>query len=713
MTGLTVRDETVHEAVTDREGDGLVLVVGRTDALADRLATAGNDPDVCRLGAWARERVGAARGERVTVLSPVVRVRAVRAALRAATDGPVARLADRTAAGGDPDAEAVARELADYHRCTDAASDADHDALLDAVDRVAEDRPFAASVTRESLAAFRDLDGRLRRVVAESDRDGRTFVSRSHLLGAAREGGVERDWVLVAPRAPVDAAVLRTVVALAGETAVHLLGGDHLAERAAAVAPDRVDCRRAETEPPACEPARRVLAALGNRPTTAAGGVRAVAAPDRRREVEYAVRAAAGRTLLVAPDPDAYAPVLRDVALTADRPARVGTARPLDRLPAARALTATVALLAAAGDEVAAETVIDPLRLGAVPPGADGAWPLPVAAVDGLRERLPAGATLDAHRDAVAAAGADRAGEFLDWVDGVARDPPASGRALRTTLVAAVDAHARAVREAPAREVEGIAVETDRARALAEHPAGAAARVREAVERRAGRAYDRLLALDGRGWATARTALRAALSSERHPPRTDADGVELLPVGDPAVTAAPVDHLLVLGLSAEDFPRPAPRATLLHAAVREAVARGAAGPAAHLDGDTDRYRRDRAALGRALRAVAPDGRVTLLRPYKDEEGRDVPPSPVLDALSVPERDRERIDLDEWSHDRGDGSGGPPTPKDRLRALARGVGGGADRGRLADLAVGTDPADARRVLRRIERFERRLEDDDGR
>lgn len=723
MTGLTVHDEAAHERVAALPpGEGLVLVVGRPDALPARLATAAGDPAVRRLGAWARERVTADRGERVAVLSPVVRVRAVRAALRAASEGPVARLADRTTAADEPDAEAVARELDDYHRCTDAASDAGHDALLGAVDRVADDRPFAASVTRESVAAFRDLDGRLRRVVAESDRDGRTFVSRSHLLGAAREVGVdrERDWVLVVPRDPVDAAVLRTVVALAGETTVHLLGGDRLAERAAAVADDAgVDCRRAETDPPACEASRRVLAALKDRPTTAAGGVRAVAAPDRRREVEYAVQAAdGGRALLVAPDPDAYAPALRDVTLTADRPARVGTARPLDRLPAARALSATVSLLAAAGGgEVTAERVLAPLRRGAVPPDADGEWPLDLATVDDLRETVPASASLATHRDAAAAADAAQAGAFLEWVDRVARAPPPSGRELRATLVAAVDAHGRALRVKPGRQIGGIAVETDRARALAEHLAGSATRVRHAVKRRVEPAYDRLLALDGQGWTTARTALRAALSVERHPPRTDADSVEILPVEGPAASATPVDHLLVLGLSAEAFPRPAPRATLLHAAVREAVARGAAGPAAHLDGETDRYRRDRAALRRALRAVAPDGRVTLLRPYKDEEGRDVPPSPVLDALSVPERDRERVGLEEWRHDRGHGTDtardGPPTPKNRLRALARGVGGGADRARLADLAAGTDPGDARRVLRRIERFKRRLEDDDGR
>lgn len=728
--GLTVRDDGLGEAVAALEaGDddgGLVLVVGRSDAPADRLAAGagtavtGTSPAVRRLEPWARERVATVRGERVTVLSPTVRVRVVRAALRAATEGPVARLADRTAAGDEPDAAAVARELEDYHRCTDAASDAGHDALLDAVAAVAETRPFAASVTGESVAAFRELDGRLRRVVAEgdgdADRDGRTFVSRSHLLGAAREAGLGRDrpWVLVAPRAPVDAAVLRTVVALADEAAVHLLGDDRLAERAAAVA-DRsgVDCRRAETEPPDSEAARRVRAALRGRATTAAD-VQAVAAPDRRREVERAVRAAgrSGRTLLVAPDPEAYAPALRDVTLTADRPGRVGTARPLDRLPTARALSATVSLVVAAeGGEVAAETVIDPLRLGAVPPGASGEWPLSLAAVDDLRERLPGSASLAAHREAVAASDATGAGEFLDWVARVTNDPPASGREVRTTLVTAVDAHARAIRRDPRRRVEGIAVETDRALALAEHPAGGATRVREAVDRRVEGAYDRLLALDGEGWATARTALRAALSAERHPPRTDADAVELLPIGDPAVSAAPVDHLVVLGLSAESFPRPAPRATLLHAAVREAVARGAAGPAAHLDGETDRYRHDRAALGRALRAVAPDGRVTLSRPYKDEEGRDVPPSPTLDALSVPERERERIALDEWSHD-GVAGDGPPTPKDRLRALARGVGG-ADRDRLAALAAGTGPEDARRVLRRVQRFEERLEDGDER
>ncbi len=749
--GLTLREGGVRGTVEwllsggdtgGRTGPGRrgrLLVVGPADRLHDRLVGAGVPADavaVTRFESWAREAVAASRGEPVRTLDPVTRAAAVGDALRAVHEGPVARLADRVAGGGDPDPEAVAAELEDYHRCTDAA--ADHETLLSAVERVAGERPFAADVTRESVRAFRALDGRLRRTVGEGDADaaGRTFVSRSHLLRAAREDGETalddaavasraHDWTLVVPREPADAAVLRTVVALAEREPVTLLtgpGDDRLTERALAVAGEAgVAARTAAGDGPGADPARRVLAAARNRPTTAPSGVDVVAAPDRRREVERAVRVAAdaaGRTLLVAPDPAAYAPALREVTLTADRPHRVGTPRRVGTLPAARTLRAVTTLVAAvaAAETVPAAAVADPLRLGAVPPTADaGDWPLDLAAVERLRSALPETGSLDAHRMAVADADASggedgedpssRTLAFLDWVAAAAAEPPADGRALSEWLVGACAAHGRALRDERGRRIAGIAVETDRARATAAHPASAAATVRTAVEEQVGPAYDRLTD-DGEDWSAARTALRAALSAERHPPATDADALELLPVADPAVGAARVDHLVVLGLSAGQFPRTPPRPTLLHRAVREAVARGAAGPAAHLDGEATRYRADLDALGRTLRAVAADGRVTLSRPYKDDEGRDVPPSPFLDALSVPAERRDRIGLDQWVADPETAATAPP--KERLRTLARRAGaGGEDRAALDRLAERTDGTDARRLSRRVERFEERL------
>ena len=744
-----VEDLVDDEPLPDREG--LVLTVGRADGLEDRLVAAGvpaGGVEVARLVEWARERVAVERGQRVDALGGVVRGRAIRAAVRDAESGPVARLADRVGAGGSG-VEATARELTEYYRCTDAADEDDHEALLSAVDGVADDHPFGAAVTRESVRAFRALDGRLRRVAAESDDTGRTFVSRSHLLRAARGLSTDRDWVVVVPRAPADAGVLRTVAALAATTPVTLLAGERrLTERATAVAAaTEVDAIEEEGGEPASEAARRVLAAADNRATTAHRGLWTVAAPDRRREVEHAVRVARGtegHVRLVAPDPDAYAPALRAVALTADRPYRVGATERVGALPAARTLRALLALVAAAADgdddgsavvAVTADAVADALRLGVVPPESRRGetdrdaeeWPPSLSAVERLRETLPDEAPPSAHRARTesVADGAEAEGEtatahavdLLDWVESLAASPPADGRELRATLVTATEAHAGAVRARAPRRPSGVAVETERALTTAEHLAGAAASVRTAVERRAEPAYERLQSVEEGDWETARLALRAALSDERRPPATDADAVELLAVDDPAAAVGDVDHLVVLGLSAERFPRAPPRPTLLHGAVREAVARGAAGPAAFLDGETARYRRDVAALGRTLRSVAADGGVTLSRPYKDDEGRDVPPSPVLDALTVPERRRERTALSEWTP-AGDGTGGVreagddrTTPKDRLRALARHAGTrAADREALDDLAAGVDPADARRLLRRVDRFAERLEAD---
>jgi hypothetical protein len=156
----------------------------------------------------------------------------------------------------------------------------------------------------------------------------------------------------------------------------------------------------------------------------------------------------------------------------------------------------------------------------------------------------------------------------------------------------------------------------------------------------------------------------------------------------------------LLGLSAGVFPRSAPRHTYLGRPVRAALARDpGASPLLHLPSRRTRYERAVDAYETALRA---GDRVTLVRPYKDAEGRDRPPSPFLDA--VERADERRVGVGEWPA--ADGQRG------RLRTVLSGADGRGAGGRTARDRI--DPASARETRRRVELFREHLadrEDDD--
>jgi ATP-dependent helicase/nuclease subunit B len=707
----------------------------------------------------AADLVGAAEGRRATVLDRPVRERAIAAVLDSARedDTPLGRFARRVPFGSGDVLDGVAAELDEYQRCTDAGRD--RAALSRVVDAVADDDAFAAETTRESVSAFAALDARLSMLVADRNDDApdRAFPSRSHLVGAARgavgdawtEATDDPDWVALATVSVLDDPTLRFLLRIAEEAPLVVFAGagtaDPFARRFAAAAGSDLPVRRGEWTPGTGGFDPLVAAAARHEPADAPGSVREVAVPDPRREVEYAVRAARaapGSTLLVAPDAGDYGTALADVALTGDRPYRVETRRELRSVPAFRGAAAVVGLLAAAAaDAVGARDVLDPLRLGSPPPGdaADpGEWPPSAASVRALGrllERSPDGEPLDERRAALSAA--DRpfgpAGDLLAWVDARRGSPPADGDDLGALLAGIADARAAAVRDDDVRTVGGIAVETRRARATAEHPAAEAARVAGAAPA-AARTYDWLVGVidEPRSWETALDAVRRGAGSESYGrPPIDADAVEVVDAGNAYFRR--VDRAFVLGLAAERFPRTPGRPSFLHPAVRAAVHRRREEfPYLYLDGQAAQYERDLDAYEAALRA-AREG-VTLLRPYKDDDGRDVAPSPFLDALSVPDERRTRVDLGDWvglgapdggdwdadadGSDGAEGStpGGPDldrvwpalSDKERLRALARyagGPGGVPDRETLAALADrGCDPEDGRRVARRIDRFE---------
>jgi hypothetical protein len=809
-TGITVRRDGLFEflrtvARHERTGShgrsdpappvGLCLLSGRIVArnLRERLVAERIPTDLVATTTvqdLARDLVTNARGRRARVLDPPARKRGIEAVLDGVgrDDGPLGRFARRMPDGADANlADAVAAELDEYYRCTDAG--ADSGGLLEVIDDVAADHPFAAETTRESVRAFQALDEELAGLVADRNEAARdlAFGSRSHLVGAARrsldvweDATGDPDWVAMATVGALDSPTLRLLVAIARktDTPVVVFAGPGTADpfaRRIAAATNRVPVRRKgwDRDPSTDGVGTRTLlaAATDNDRVTAPPGVRTVAVPDRRRAVEYAVRATtagagnseAKSALLVAPDASEYRTYLRDVALTRDRPYRVETRREVRTLPAFRAMAATVELLAAADEgAVAPRDVLEPLRLGICPPDAraiadskaddgdeDRDWPLSPSTIRNLEALFGRDGTKPFPARRSTAADADPSvvpasvEAFLAWVDRRRSSPPGDGAQLRALCSTLLDAYVAALRDEPVRTIEGVAVETGRARVAAKHPAHGAARVREAAAT-AARTYDWLVGpLDRRpGWQTAVAAVREGAGSETYGlPPEDADAVEVVDAGNAHFRRA--DVAFVLGLAAERFPRTPRRATFLHRSVRDALhRRREERPFLYLDGRTPQYERDLDAYASAL-SVARE-RVTLVTPYKDEEGRDVAPSPFVETLSVPERRHTRVDVGDWialgdgprrgpddpgsdtnsDHPDRDGETGTKwkrleerlSDKECLRAVAhlsdRPAGRGPDRATLSRFADRVDdPEDRRRVRRRLDGFERYRGSDD--
>lgn len=808
---VVLRRDSLVEFLRDRDAarpdepadpEGLVLVSGgivrRT--LTERLAGEGIPTDLVRITTiedLARDLVteSSAHPERspAEVLERPLRKRALETVLGRADDEATAlgAFARRVPWESGDVADQVLAELNEYHRSTDAA--ADHDALLGVIDDVAPERPFAAEETRENVRAFRELDAELRECA------GDRFVSRSHLVRAARDAfdawdaaTGDPDWVALATVSAVDNPTLRLLASIADRAPLHLFAG-------AGTASTLETRLRSPDVPVAVEwgprdgavetdAAGKLLAAATDHEAVTVGdgdGIRAASVPDRRREVEVALRDARKRrrdgatTLLVAREAGEYERPVHDVGLTADLPTRVETRRDVDALPAFQAVEATVRLLASAADrdsqvddeddgddDVAPHEILAPLRAGFCLPAGDssddgsataGDWPLSATAVQdvaaALRSRSPR--PLDAWRSDLPGDGPFAAVQaFLAWVDERRDSPPGDGQGLEALVDEVLAAHADRVGERAPRDRSGIAVDPDRATATEKHPLFHAGQVRTAAPA-AGDAYDWLQTVLDRpaAWATAATAVTTGLGTESYGlPDDDAGAVPVVDAGNAYYRRA--DRVYVLGLGAERFPRSPHRFAFLHRAVRAALYRGTARwPYLYLNGEAVQYERDLDAYEAALRAA--DRGITLVWPYKDDEGRDRPRSPFLDAVDVDEAAHARIDLGEWvafegkptaesgesgeieeptdpGTNDGNGDGDEPAkrdaidgsgddldhlaPKERLRTLARFADRPTGRGPPAEeldaLAESVDPGDAERILEAVDRFESLATDDEG-
>ncbi len=775
MTGIVLRTDRPLEFLREKDDGepaqpaGVCIVSGGIVRrnLRERLASEGIAPDVARITTIEELATGllGAADEPAAMLDRPRRSAAVEHVLESARDHdtPLGRFARRVPWENGDVLDGVVGELNEYYRCTDAAADDDHAALRVVVDAVEDDDPFSAAATRESLRAFAAIDRLLRESTDE-------HVSRSHLVRAAR-GVLESawtpatgdpEWVALATVSALDNPTLRLLSAVAGWATLHVFAGpgtaDQFETRLRAIPTPvevRTDERQGDADPAADprasgdpagdpqadgdpdgdrqtdDPAASLLRAAADNETVTVdpSTVRTIAAPDRHREVAHAVRSirAEPGALLVARDAGAYETPLRDVALTADRPHRVETRRELRTTPAYRAVAATLRLVAAASNgEVYPAQVLDPLRIGARPPldvppagGGDATDPWPVSietldALDATLGRSPDPRGLSELIEAVERhGGLDPVAGFLSWVRERSAAPPASGGALGEVVAALVDAYAAAVADRPVRAIEGVAVETGRARVAEKHPAFFAGRVRANVPA-AARCYDWLAdALDrSPDWETATEAVRRGIGAESFGlPRDDADAVEVVDAGNAHFRRA--NRVFVLGLAAGEFPARPRRPSLIHAAVRRAVYRqGGERPYLYLDSRPARYDRDLDAYAAALR-VGREG-VVLVRPYKDADGRDVAASPFLDAVEVPAAGHTRVGMGEWvpalpheGVDVSDRDAWTHSPhKERLRALAREANrpaGGADADTIRRLAGDLDPETSREVRARYDRL----------
>lgn len=782
MSGCQVvlRRDRVEEFLRDRlparpgrpaAPAGLVLVSGNIGrrTLEERLADAGIPIDRVRITTiedLARDLVERTRGSPPVVLDRPVRTRVVEAVIGGECDaaGPLGGFARRVPWESGEMVDLLTRELSEYHRCTDAG--ADHGALRAVTESVASGRPYAGEATLESLQVFAALSERV------TDMIGETFVSRSHLVRDARRvthaipdivGDLE--WVALATVSTVDNPTLRFLAVIAETVPVHLFVGagsvSSLETRLRSAALD-VTITRGPRESPTTDAVTRDLvgAAVEHRPVTLGRdqGVSIAAVPDRRREVEFALRDARCRrragetTLVVARDAGNYRTPVEDVSLTADLPTYVESRRNLADLPAFRVVATTVELLTAAAtpgrtdgnDDGAApavppERILAPLQAGFCRPrretepqsgatGSDrggitqGASDLSVTgtADGGVVPLLPS--TLRTIAGSLRSSSPRPIADWrirlpdddtfapvqslLGWVDERVSTPPPDGPALDALVSALVSAHVRGLAAGASRSLDGVAVAPRRAEVPETGPAANAAFVRSSGA--AGRTYDWLRSTLDRpvSWATAVAAVRLGLGTERYGrPDVDAGAIPVVDAGNAYVRRA--DHVYVLGLAADLFPRSPPRFTFIHRAVRAAVHRHAAAyPYLTLDSGPRRYEADLDAYEAALRA-ARDG-ITLIWPYTDPEGRTQPRSPFLDGVTVDESARTRVSVSDWTILTDDFAASALAPKERLRVLARYANATPGRPRpnveVRDLAATVDPSVSTRILTGIDRFD---------
>ena len=650
----------------------------------------------------ARAVLSAHHGSRAALVDGSLRQRTIVDIVSAATcEDPETEL-ERFVSRIEWDEDAYARltkELAGYFRASNIG--APDEAARDhaSVAAVAEDLsdPFAAWKSSQGVAAFAEIHEALQERMQALPPT--VYLSRSHLVAAACEHLAAEweavfptiDWVGVATVNVFDDPTIRLLEALDdlpdGPT-VNVFGRsgtrEDLVARMTAVG---MDVREVTTrQPELSEAAADVLAVAHNEfeGESPAPGVELIEAPDHRREVEavaarlrelFADGVVPEDVVVVARDAGAYRSVVEDVFTTNEFPYHIETRVPMANVPAYRFVKATIDLIAetstAPDGAVGYETVIDPLRLGLCIPRADvGSWPVPQAEFLRLEEELAAAEDTSGPRSLAEweTLAADRAGPeweimstYVAWIREQADQSVSDGAWLSTWIQRLLQRHIERTVGTDVESPTGPMVDPSRGDLSSNHESHYARRVQDQagrVQAYMDRAREMTPEADtGSGWELAARAVGDVMGGESIGTRSaDASAVRVVDAGN--TYFLDVEHVFVLGVSAETFPQSFTPPTFLHEDLFDAVH-----DAAHDRGETagenvdphvfyesrqSQYDQDLDLYEAAAGASAES--VTVLHNYLDSASDPVAWSSFVDYLD-PDATEDayvsRIAVDDW------------------------------------------------------------------
>lgn len=653
--------------------------------------------------------------------------------------------------------DAVVPRLLEYLRATDSGARADHDRLLEHAARLADDGyPFDATIAEREIERLRTLTDHVESLVTDR------YPTRTHLSTASRSA-VDAwpsiyptvEWIAVATISRLDNPTMRLVCELArddGVPSVDFFAGIGTADRL----DDRFEQAAArsgftyDAPAPADDLGPLERAATGDRVSLADGDVpldvRTVTVPDTRREAAHVLQHAlsleseggsAGDVLAIAPDAGDYRVDADDLARRFNVPVDVETRFPLVHQPVVRALRSTLSLLGAPSDEpLPLDDVLRPLRLGLLPAGDDWSDPVPDAALSRLRRDLrDAGMTdprsVDEWLDVLAATD-ERVESFVTQLRDARTQPPnADTLAWLASLVDAYPAAVSTRLDVGAGPTFGTAdgcrhAVHDDPRPTDQTRSEIRAALRMAADLRADLVDGAAARAASQRWATfADLFVETIAGSGGGRSINDNDAARFVDAGNAYFRRAP--HVIVAGLAETVFPTGNDLDDAFPTSLRTAVSRSA-DPFLHLDTKEAAVDRSRDRYGAALRCA--EERLTLLRPARDGDDRELSPSRFIRGLSLPDDRRLRFSaathpVDGLVEDPGRPRWLDRTPEtrgSRLRAVAlhAGPSGSTDSdARLAEIAATLPDGVAERVTRTaadmgeiVAAFEDRREDWDA-
>jgi hypothetical protein len=542
------------------------------------------------------------------------------------------------------DIESIVTALKEWWRATDGGSTPDKRQLSTVLESV----PALHQSSVETLfTAFGTLTERLERDLRRT-----TFLSRSHLVREARyhithwnDVWPSIEQIYIGSISVLDNALLRFIVELADHEDVPPItfcAGvgtlERFYRRVKTAAEDKsiaVPAPEHAEEPDIISYLTDI--ARGASPEQTAEevlesgtlDVECVSLPRRRDEMAYvmqatsAVEAAGGRgsqVLAVAPDAGEYRGYARTASRRYNVPVYVESRFPLAHTPLVRAVKSAFELVDSVKPSV--DSVLKPLEFGALPAGSPHERPLEDTALASVREEVGVSSA-----------------SLADWVEALQQTSTSAGNTVAAFIEMVRATQRQAVTGA---EVERLVCELvesyptvttgelgwyrpGRVKETDTYPAD---RTRQDVLRVGRRVAKAVSALESPSWSDVSDVFTTSLAGAgTGRPNNDGMAVQLVDAGNTYFRKRP--WVIITGLSEGMFPSIGTSGSLIPDTVRTAV-EASNDPYLYFDSEEAQVARAVDEYHATLRCATE--RVTLLRPSRDTQGREQPPSRFVGDL---------------------------------------------------------------------------------